>query len=85
MAELSAVENFPENLKSCYQVPDDLFSTVCKRVIREQKNWTFLLYFSFFLVIFDPLLVAMAEVYRVVCARAYVLSSLCGFDAFICI
>lgn len=46
MAELSAVENFPENLKSCYQVPDDLFSTVCKRVIREQKN-TGLFFFTF--------------------------------------
>lgn len=79
MAAFSAVEIFPENLKSYCQV-------LCARECSgNKKHWTFLLYFSFFLVIFDPVLVAMAEVYRVVCARAYVLSSLCGFDAFICI
>lgn len=47
MAALKAVEILPENLKSYYQVPDDLFSTVCNRVFREQKILDFSSLLSF--------------------------------------
>lgn len=47
MTALNAVESLPENLKSYYQVPDDLFSTVCNRVLREQKILDFSSFLSF--------------------------------------
>lgn len=47
MTALNAVESLPENLKSYYQVPDDLFSTVCNRVFREQKILDFSSFLSF--------------------------------------
>lgn len=81
MALLKAVEFLPKDLKSYNQLPDDLVSLLCARVFREQK----ILDFFSFTVICDPLLVDVAEVGRVLHARAYVLSSLCGFCVFICI
>lgn len=48
------------------------------------RNQKYRTYFSF-IAIFDPLLVDIAEVYGLPHARAYALSSLCGFYAFICI
>lgn len=64
---LKAIEILPKDLKSYNQLPDDLVSLLCARVLAEQK----ILDFFSFTVIFDLLLVDMAEMCRVLHARAY--------------